>query len=166
MPCIAVDINYEIVNKDHSYDLVELQLQKISKNLGAIRKDKNTSYKFGSFLISIYFYEKKSFPTIDIVAWDRSRSTMEQISDLIRRSVENFEEIMGNYFEEFKEKMRSRMIIPKYIIKKYYDKVYFIVDTNFVYAQEISLRISCLRPMPYEVNVDETTIEVTTVLAK
>ena len=41
VPCIAVDVGYKIVKKDHTYDLVKLQLQQLVENLGAIRKTKS-----------------------------------------------------------------------------------------------------------------------------
>ena len=36
--CIVIDVGYKIVKEDHTYDLVELQMQQIMENLGAIRK--------------------------------------------------------------------------------------------------------------------------------
>ena len=42
VPCIAMDVGYKIVKKDHTYDLVELQLQQLMENLGAIRKTKSS----------------------------------------------------------------------------------------------------------------------------
>ena len=38
--CIAVDVAYKLVKKDHTYDLAKLMLQKINKNLVAIGKFK------------------------------------------------------------------------------------------------------------------------------
>ena len=40
VPYIVVDVAYKLVNKDHTYDLVELMLQQINENLGATRKYK------------------------------------------------------------------------------------------------------------------------------
>ena len=40
MPCIAADVAYKLVKKDHTYNLAELMLQQINENLGAIRKSK------------------------------------------------------------------------------------------------------------------------------
>ena len=47
VPYIAIDVGYKIVKKDHTYDLVELQLQQIIENLGAIRRSKSAQCKFG-----------------------------------------------------------------------------------------------------------------------
>ena len=54
VPFIAMDVGYKIVKKDHTYDLAELQLQQLVKNLGAIRKTKSAQCKFGSILICIF----------------------------------------------------------------------------------------------------------------
>ena len=40
VPCVAVDIGYKMVKCYHTYDLAELQLQKIIDNLKAIRRTK------------------------------------------------------------------------------------------------------------------------------
>ena len=56
MLCVAVDMGYKMVKKYHTYDLVELLLQQINENLGAIRKTKGTQCKFGAILVCIFFY--------------------------------------------------------------------------------------------------------------
>ena len=53
------------------------------------------------------------------------------------------------------------MRIPKSIVDRYIDEMHFIVDTYFVYVQEVLPRIAWLRPMLYEVNVDEVTPAMT-----
>ena len=40
VPCIAMDVGYKIVKRDHTYDLAKLQLQQIIENLGDIRRTK------------------------------------------------------------------------------------------------------------------------------
>ena len=62
--------------------------------------------------------------------------------------------------------MRKRIWIPKSVIEKYYDEVYFIVDTYFIYAQAVLLRVGWSRPMPYKVNVDEVNTIVTILLVE
>ena len=106
----------------------------MAEKLGAIRKANNISCKFGSLLICIFFYVQNSFPTINTVAWDMSRPTKDQINDLISQLGENFEVIMDNYFEEFKNKMRNHMRIPKSIVDKYFDDICFMVVMDFVYS--------------------------------
>ena len=56
VPCIALDVGYKLVKKDHTYDLAELQLQQINENLGAIRRSKGAQCKFGAILVCILFY--------------------------------------------------------------------------------------------------------------
>ena len=40
VPCIAMDVGYKIVKRDHTYDLAELRRQQIMEKLGAIRRTK------------------------------------------------------------------------------------------------------------------------------
>lgn len=73
---------------------------------------------------------------------------------------------MDKYFEEFKNKMRNQKRIHKSIVDKYFDDICFMVDTNFIYAQAILPRVVWLRPMLYEVNIDEVIVEMTTLLSQ
>ena len=61
---IAVDVAYKLVKKDHTYDQIELMLQQINENLGAIRRSKGAQCKFGSVLVCIFFYVMEEFPSI------------------------------------------------------------------------------------------------------
>ena len=118
VPCIAIDVGYKIVKKDHTYDLVELQLKQLVENLGAIRKTKSTQCKFGSMLICIFFYVQNSFPTFGIVSWKTNRLVIMQIGEYIEQLGENFESLMTSYFEDFKQSMKKRMRIPASPVKK------------------------------------------------
>ena len=62
--------------------------------------------------------------------------------------------------------MRKIIRIPKSVMENYYDEVYFIVDTYFIYAQAFLLRVGWSRPMPYKVNVDEVNTIVTILLVE
>ena len=46
VPYITMNVGYKIIKKDHTYDLVELQLQQLMENLGVIRKTKNALLVF------------------------------------------------------------------------------------------------------------------------
>ena len=70
VPCIAVDVAYKLVKKDHTYGLEELILQQINENLGAIRKSKGAQCKFGSVLVCVFFYVMKEFPSFGKVNWN------------------------------------------------------------------------------------------------
>ena len=56
IPYIVVGVGYKLVKNDHTYDLVELQLQQINENLGAIRRSKGAQCIFGAILVCIFFY--------------------------------------------------------------------------------------------------------------
>ena len=59
---------------------------------------------------------------------------IDQRNDLIKRSGDNFEVVMENYFEEFKIEMKNMMRIAKSVVDRYYDEICFIMETNFEYA--------------------------------
>ena len=63
---------------------------------------------------------------------------------------------MDNYFEAFKEKMNNRFRIPKKLVKGFKDDVFFMVDSDRIYIQAVRLRVVWVKPLPYEVNIDET----------
>ena len=43
---------------------------------------------------------------------------------------------------------------------------FFFVDIDYTYFQEVVPRIRWLRPLGYEINIDEASIEITTLLAE
>ena len=61
--CVAVDMGYKMVKRDHTYDLVKLLLQQINENLGAIRKTNGAQCKYGAILVCIFFYVQREFPS-------------------------------------------------------------------------------------------------------
>ena len=68
---------------------------------------------------------------------------------------ENFVSIMDNYFDVFKEKMNNRFRIPRKFVEDYKDEIFFMVDNDKVYIQAVIPRIIWVKPLPYEVNIDE-----------
>ena len=62
---------------------------------------------------------------------------------------------MDNYFEVFKEKMNKKFRIPPKLIEDYKDDICFMVDCERVYIQAVILRIAWVKPLPYEINIDE-----------
>ena len=75
---------------------------------------------------------------------------------------ENFERVMDNYFEVFKDKMNNKFRIPPKLVEDYKDDICFMVDYDKVYIQAVILRVTWVKPLPYEINIDEArdTIEV------
>ena len=69
---------------------------------------------------------------------------------------EIFVSIIDNYFEVFKEKMNNRFRIPKKLVEDYKNDVCFMVDSDKVYIQAVRPRVVWVKPLPYEVNIDET----------
>ena len=69
---------------------------------------------------------------------------------------ETYVSIMENYFDSIKENMNNKFRIPKKLVKFYKDDIFFMVDCDKVYIQEIRPRVVWVRPLGYEVNIDDT----------
>ena len=69
---------------------------------------------------------------------------------------ENLDSIIDNYFDELKEKMNHRFKIPKKLVEDYKDDICFMVDSDKVYIQVVRPRVASIKPLGYEVNIDET----------
>lgn len=64
----------------------------------------------------LFFYVQKFFPSKDIVVWRKDAPILYQINEYIAEMGENYESIMDNYFDAFKEKMNNRFRIPKKLV--------------------------------------------------
>ena len=106
VPCIAVDVAYKLVKKDHTYDLAELMFQQINENMGAIRKSKGAQCKYGLVLVCMFFYLMKEFPFVGKVKWNPDKTIVEQINGYIEQMGDNFDAQMTSYFEDFKKSMK------------------------------------------------------------
>lgn len=154
--CEAVDLVYKVVKNNMSFDLAELMLNQFNKNMESIRTSKNNPCKFGSLLTYLFLFVQKFFPSKGIVVWRKDVPVLYQINEYIAEMGENYVSIMDNYFDAFKEKMNNRFSIPKKLVEDYKDDIFFMVDCDKVHIQAIRPRIVWVRPLGYEVNIDET----------
>lgn len=111
MSCEAVDLAYKVVKNNLSLDLDELLLNQFNKNMESIRTSKNNPCKFGSLLTCIFFYVQIFFPSKGTIVWRKNVPIIYQINEYIAKIGENYESIMDNYFDAFKEKMNNRFRI-------------------------------------------------------
>lgn len=153
--CEAVDLAYKVVKKNMDFDLAEVLLTQFNKNMDSIRTSKNNPCKFGSLLICIFFYVQNFFPSKGTVVWRKHTPILYQINEFIAEIGQNFETVMDNYFEEFKDKMDNRFRIPPKLVKDYKDDICFMVDCDKVYIQAAIPRVAWVKPLPYEINIDE-----------
>ena len=73
---------------------------------------------------------------------------------------------MTSYFEDFQKTMKGRMRIPISLAEKHVQDICFLVDIDFTYIQVEVPRVRWLRPLSYEMHVDEASIGITTLLAE
>ena len=136
------------------------------ENLGAIRKTKSAQCKFGSILVCIFFYVQNTFPSFSTMGWKTNRSVAVQIGEYIEQSGENFESLMTSYFEDFKKSLKERLRIPVSLVEKHYDDVCFLMDIDYTFVKATTPRVRWLRPLDYEINVDEASTTITTLFVE
>ena len=73
---------------------------------------------------------------------------------------------MTSYFEYFKKTMKGRMRIHVSLVEKHVHDICFLVDIDFTYIQAALPRVRWLRPLGYEINVDEALAAITTLLSE
>ena len=155
VPCEAIDLAYKVVEKILEYDLSYVLLKQLNKKIDSMKTSKNNNFKFGSLLTFLFFYVQKLFPSKGSVIWRKESPILYQINEFIKEMGENFEKVMDNYFEVFKEKMNNRFQIPPKLVEDYKDDICFMVDYDRVYIQEVIPRVAWVKPLPYEINTNE-----------
>ena len=83
---------------------------------------------------------------------------------MIRNLGDNFESIMTSYFEDFRKSMKAIYKIPTSLVEKHAKDIFFLIDIDFTYAQATLLRVRWLRALTFDVNIDETSAAITTLL--
>ena len=79
---------------------------------------------------------------------------------------DNFDAQMTSYFEDFKKSMKQRMRILVSLVEQHVNDIYFLVDIDYTYIQAIVPRVRWLRPLGYELDVDQASVAITSLLAK
>ena len=62
--------------------------------------------------------------------------------------------------------MKKTLRIPVSPVEKHFNDVFFLVDTDFTYVQVAIPRVRWLRPLGYEINVDEASTAIKTLLTE
>ena len=73
---------------------------------------------------------------------------------------------MTSYFEDFKKFMKQRLRILVSLVEKHSNDICFLVDIDYTYIQVAIPRVRWLRPLGYEINVDEASATITTLLVE
>ena len=72
-------------------------------------------------------------PSKGTVVWRKDIPVLYQINEFIAELGVNFDKVMDNYFEDFKERMNNRFRIPPKPVEYYKNDVCFMVDCDKVY---------------------------------
>ena len=89
-----------------------------------------------------------------------------QVNEYIEQMGANFETIMTSYFEDFKKSMKQRLRIPVSLVEQHVNDICFLVDIDYTYIQAAIPRVRWLRPLGYEINIDEASTTITSLLAE
>ena len=89
-----------------------------------------------------------------------------QVNEYIEQMGANFEALMTSYFEDFKKTMKQRMRIHVSLVEQHVNDVFFLVDIDYTYIQAAIPRVKWLRPLGYEINIDEASATITILLAE
>ena len=79
---------------------------------------------------------------------------------------ENFDAQMTIYFDDFKNSMKKRMRILVSLVDQHQNDICFLVDIDFTYIQEVIPRVRWLRPLGYELDIDQALAAITPFLAE
>jgi len=88
------------------------------------------------------------------------------VNEYIDQMGTNFEALMTNYFEGFKKNMKKGLRIPISLVEQHVNDFCFLVDIDYTYIQADIPRIRWLRPLGYEINIDEAFATITALLVE
>ena len=122
-----------------SFELVELLLNQVNKNMESIKGSKNNPCKCRSLLICLFFFVQQFLPSKGTIVWRKDVPILYQINEYITKMGEIFDSNMDNYFENFKENMKNRFTNLKNIVEDYKDYICFMVGYGKVYIRQSNL---------------------------
>ena len=79
---------------------------------------------------------------------------------------DNFDAQMTIYFDDFKNVMKKRMRILVSLVDQHENDIFFLVDIDDTYIQPFIPRVRCLRPLGYELDIDQASIAIIELLTK
>ena len=135
-------------------------------NLGPLRRSKSAQCKFRSILICLFFYVQNEFPSFGKVSWKKNKSVAVHVNEYIEKIGANFETIMTSYFKDFKKSIKQRLRIPVSLVEQHINEICFSVDIDFTYIQAAIPRVRWLRPLGYEITIDEASAIITALLVE
>ena len=118
----------------------------------------------GLFLYTFSFMSRIHFLHL-IRLHGRYKSIAIQIGEFIEQLDDNFESVVTSYFEDFKP-IKKRLRIAVSLVKKHFDEVCFQINTDFTYVQATIPKVKWLRPLGYEINIDEASAAITSLLVE
>ena len=79
---------------------------------------------------------------------------------------DSFNDQMTVYFDDFTSAMKRRMRILVSLVEKHVNDICFLVDIDYTYIQAVLPRVRWLRPLGYELDVDQASTKIIALLAE
>ena len=73
---------------------------------------------------------------------------------------DSFDAQMTIYFDDFNNSMKNRIGILVSLVEEHVNDIYFLVDIDYTYVQAVIPRVRWLRPLRYELDVDQASIAI------
>lgn len=108
----------------------------------------------------------KEFPSFGKINWKQDETIVDQIDAYITQMGDSFNDQMSVYFDDFKNAMKRRMRILVSLVEKHTNDICFLVDIDYTYIQAVLPRVRWLRPLGYELDVDQASTAITTLLVE
>lgn len=142
-----------MLKNDMRYDLCIVLLNELIRNLNKIKQDKKHTFKYVTLLIFLALYLLNEIPSVKgMVQWAYDRPVAMKIKEGlwgIGDAKMRISSLWG-YFKSFQAAMKNRKRIPKEIVEKYEQTIFFMVDKDQYLIEFMDLRIVWIIPMGYE----------------
>lgn len=128
----TIYVAYEMMRWNKKYDLSELLRSELIKNLKKIKENKKHPFKYETLLLCLFFYFMNEVLGAGQVQWAFDRLVGVQIREYLYNFSDSkvHNENLCGYFKNFQKEMHEREWIPKSIMDKYQDTIYFMVDMD------------------------------------
>lgn len=123
-------------------------------NLKKMKQDKKHVFKFSSLIVCLVLHFLNEIPSIGKIQWAYDKSVAIQIKEGLQGLGDTVAQksALWGYFKSFQAMMQSKESIPKDIIEKYENTIYFMVDKDQCHMEAIEPRTIWIMPMGYKVD--------------
>lgn len=127
---LCIKTAYDMVNSDAKIDICEWLKDELIDNLKNIIGDKKGTFRFGNLLICLMLYLTKEVPGIGKKDFAFDIPIGKQLLDIFTGMGIDKDNNIIEYFQAFKEKMKTRERLPQSIVDKYEKEICFVIKKD------------------------------------